>query len=144
MMLIGQLQPYKWHFSPHSIFTKESIMKPFWKSVTGEGEGSWLLLPFDPIMSFTSKGRRQCNEEAPFPSPGFESVSSRILSSPSASALSRGPRGQPATAGVDKRARSSAGNTSLEGPLFHLRQRGHFQRARFPLIDLCWDPVSSW
>lgn len=85
-------------FSPHSLFTKDSVMKPFWKSVAGEGEGGWLLLPFDPIMSFTSRGRRRCNEEAPCPSPGFESVSSRIRSSPSASALSRGPRGQPATA----------------------------------------------
>lgn len=25
-------------FSPHSVFTEASVMKPFWKSVTGSGE----------------------------------------------------------------------------------------------------------
>lgn len=89
------------------------------------GEGGWLLLPFDPIMSFTSRGRRRCNEEAPFPSPGFESRSSRIRSRPSASVLSQGPGDSPPRRQADRRAPSSAGDASLECQLFHLRQSGY-------------------
>lgn len=44
-------------FSHHSLFTKDMVMKPYWKSLIREGEGGWLLLPFDPIISFTQERR---------------------------------------------------------------------------------------
>lgn len=35
------------------LFTIDLVMKPYWKSLTREGEGGWLTFPFDPIMSIT-------------------------------------------------------------------------------------------
>lgn len=86
MMLIRQLQQNKWHFSPHSLFTKDSVMKPYWKSHIREGEGGWLLFHLIQFMCFTLEGKGYCVmrrlpglegglSSLSFLAPGLESVS---------------------------------------------------------------------
>lgn len=143
-MLIRQLRHYKWHFSPHSLFTKDSVMKPSEKSLVWEGEGGWLLFPSDLIMSFTLEGRGdRVMRRLPglegrlfslsFLSLGFGSVSSWSLRQPICQcAVSQAFLDSLPRCWGDRTARSCAGDASLKCQVFYFRQHGAFTRGQIP------------
>lgn len=147
-MLIRQLQQNKWHFSPHSLFTKDLVMKPYWKSLIREGEGGWLRFPFAPINVLHSRGERAlCIEEAPrsgreiflsFLYPGFESMSSQSPWQSICQCIVPEPlwKACPQCRG-DRQAHSSAREASPKCRCSISARKGHFQRAVFLLLNLC-------